>query len=363
MIKVLITEDSQVVRKYLRNLLSKDPEIEVVGIARDGQEAVQMVYEHKPDVVSMDIHMPRMDGLEATRKIMETQPVPIVICSASWDPEEVEKTFRVMEAGAVAAVAKPVGMGSNSSQQAIRELVQTVKTMARVKVIRRWARKRPLSAAPPSDKSAPEEDAIPASSPFDIVGVGTSTGGPMALKRLFGLLRRPFPCPIVVVQHIADGFLQGLGEWLTDTTGFPVKIAADGDKMAADRAYLAPNGFQMEADRYFRVKLIPGDSETEMCPSVSHLFRNLADTFGKKCAGVLLTGMGKDGALELKYLKDRGGTTFAQDKESSIVHGMPGEAIRLGATDYVMNPERIAVRLGHLIRAGRPDSVVNIPSQ
>jgi two-component system chemotaxis response regulator CheB len=348
MIKVLITEDSPVVRGYLEYILNSDPDIQVIGMAKDGEEAVRMVAENKPDVITMDIHMPKMDGFEATRQIMETNPVPIVICSASWNPEEVDKTFRTMEAGAVAALEKPGGIGHPQSEASVRELIQTVKMMSEVRVVRRWARLRRAmkdSGIPiPKISESPIVDLD-----IKLVAVGASTGGPLVLQTILSNLPRHFSVPIVIVQHIAMGFLQGLGEWLSKTTNFPVHIAADGERLQPGTAYLAPNGFQIGVCKRSKVELSQGNPENNLCPSISYLFRSVTKTFGKNGIGVLLTGMGKDGAEELKLLKETGALTIAQDKESSVVHGMPGEAIRLGATTYVLPPKKIAEKLLSLV--------------
>jgi len=347
MIRVLITEDSPVIRGYLEYILNSDPEIEIVGTAKDGTEAVEMVALKKPDVVTMDIHMPKMDGFEATRKIMETNPVPIVIVSASWNPDEVDKTFRTMEAGAVAALEKPRGIGHPESETSVKELIQTVKLMSEVKVVRRWATLRKMKLAPEPIK---EEKPEPKISDLDIklVAIGASTGGPLVLQNILSRLPENFPVPVGIVQHIAPGFLPGLGDWLNKTTNFPVQIAAKGTHLLPGNAYLAPDGFQMGVDKTCRVVLGSKKPEHNLCPSVSYFFRSVANNLGGGSIVVLLTGMGKDGAEELKLLKEKGGLTIAQDKESSVVHGMPGEAIKLGAAKYILPPDKIAEKLKSL---------------
>jgi two-component system, chemotaxis family, protein-glutamate methylesterase/glutaminase len=350
MIKVLITEDSPVVRGYLKYILGSDPDIQVVGTAQDGEEAVRMVEIHKPDVVTMDIHMPKMDGFEATRKIMESNPVPIVIVSASWNPEEVDKTFRTMEAGAVAALEKPRGMGHPNSESSVKELVQTVKLMSEVKVVRRWSKYKggkPAVAetpkpAKPEDPEVPRVDA-------QLLAIGASTGGPMVLQTILSLLPKDFPVPVVIVQHIALGFLAGLRDWLGRGSAMPVHIAEDRQQLAAGHVYLAPDGFQMGVDRYRKVVLRKDVLNYTLCPSVSFMFRSVAESFGEKVVCVLLTGMGKDGAEEMKMIRDKGAVTVAQDQDSSVVHGMPGEAIRIGGATFVLPPEKIASRVTELI--------------
>lgn len=344
MIKVLITEDSPVVRGYLKYILDSDPEIEVVGIACDGEEAVRMVNESKPDVVTMDIHMPKMDGYQATRRIMETSPVPIVICSASWNPEEVEKTFRTMEAGAVAALEKPRGPGHPESDSSVGELLRTVKLMSGVKVVRRWSPDRQKTA----ETVTPEKTVTVSpkiKSDIKLVVVGSSTGGPLVLQTLLAGLPKNFPVPVVIVQHIASGFLLGLCEWLARTTNFPTRVPENGEKLLPGHAYLAPDKFQIAVDPQLRVVLTEDHSGQGLCPSVSHLFDSVANRFGKQVIGILLTGMGKDGSFELKRLHDLGAFTIAQDKATSVVHGMPGEAIKLGGASIVLSSSEIPEKL------------------
>ncbi len=358
MIKVLITEDSPVVRGYLEYILNNDPDIEVVGTARDGQEAVRMVSSIQPDVITMDIHMPEMDGFEATRKIMETYPVPIVIVSASWNPEEVDKTFRTMEAGAVAALEKPRGMGHPQSEASVRELLQTVKLMSEVKVVRRSARHRAMQ----TEKTVPakEEKSIVELNPdVKLVAIGASTGGPLVLQTVLSKLPINYPVPVVIVQHIAMGFLAGLKDWLNKTTNFPVKIAEEGERCEPGKAYLAPDGLQIAIDKNMRVVLSNNEPEHNLCPAISYFFRSVGDVFGRNAIGVLLTGMGRDGSKELKYLKDNGCTTIAQDKDTSIIHGMPGEAIKLGGATYILPSDKIGEKLGDLIMKKEDKVAVN----
>lgn len=348
MIRVLVVEDSPVVREFLIHILSSDPEIQVIGTASDGEEAIEAVKHKKPDVITMDINMPKMNGLDATRRIMETHPTPIVIVSGIWDNREVETTFRAMEAGALAGVQRPMGIGHPDHEVTARELVQTVKLMSEVKVVRRWVRpQRPESAtaAPPSKEV--EIKRIP--SEIRIVAIGASTGGPIVLQTILSGLPKDFPVPLLIVQHIAHGFTRGLVEWLAQSTVFPVHIAVDGEYLLPGHAYVAPGGFQMKVEFGNRIALSKDEPEGGLRPSVSYLFRSVAKVFGQNAVGVLLTGMGKDGAEELKLMREKGAVTIAQDKGSSVIYGMPGEAIRLDAATYVLSPDKIATVLSGMI--------------
>jgi len=347
-IKVLIVEDSQVVRDLLTFILSSDPAIQVVGTARDGEEAVRAVREKRPDVVTMDIVMPNMDGYEATRIIMETTPTPIVIVSASWDPKEVEKTFRAMEAGALAAVAKPVGVTHPNYKKHTKELIQIVKLMSEVKVIKR----RPKEKKRDIISRESTAGMIPPSMPdLKIVAIGASTGGPPAIEAILSGLPKEFPAPLLIVQHIATGFVQGFADWLVHSSRLPVKIAAHGDHLLPGRAYVAPDNFQMGVENGERIILSDSAPENGLRPSVSWMFRSVSEVYGKNAIGVLLTGMGKDGAQELKLMRERGAVTIAQDRESSLVYGMPGEAVAINAAAYVLSPVRIAEFLSGVSRA------------
>ena len=342
-ITVLVVDDSGISRDLLTRILLAEPGIEICGYARNGEEALVMAAEKKPDVVTMDIHMPGLDGFETTRQIMETQPRPIVIVSASFDAGDVAKMFRALEAGAVAAVEKPPGPGDPAHAALARRFVETVKAMAGVRVIRRWPRARsdarkPAPALPP-----------PTAGPLRLVAIGASTGGPPALQRVLAGLPRPCPVPVLIVQHISAGFIQGLAEWLTTTTGMPVRIAKHRELASPGTALLAPDGCQMGIGMDGRIICGLEPAENGLRPSVSFLFRTVARNFGPRAAGVLLTGMGRDGAEELKLMRDAGAVTLAQDRESSIIHGMPGEAIRLGAATHIGPPERLAAMLHSLL--------------
>ena len=344
-IHVLVVEDSPVAQLLLVHILNSDPRLSVLGTANNGEKALTFLKRNKPDVIVMDIHMPGMDGFETTRRIMETQPVPIVVCSASLNPAEVAITFRALEAGAVALVAKPVGLGHHEYEDMAGKLVETVKLMSEVRVVRRWARLR-RADAPAVIPTAAELQTSPAS--IKVVAIGTSTGGPPVLQTILAGLPRDFSAPVLIVQHIAAGFLPGLVDWLNQTTGFPIHIAAHGEPLLPGCAYLAPDGYHLGLDGFGQIALSKQEPENGLRPSVSYLFRSVAAVCGANAVGVLLTGMGRDGADELKFLKELGAVTIAQDAKSSVVHGMPGEAIKLGAASYVLAPDKIPAVLAGL---------------
>ena len=345
MIKVLVVEDSSVIKAFLVYFLDSDPEIEVIGTANTGIEAIEAVKREKPDIITMDINMPEMNGLEATRRIMESTPVPIVIVTGSYDTTEVAITFRALEAGAVAIVRRPAGIGHPEHETTLKELVRTVKLMSEVKVVKRWPavqRKTEARAVSPPVAEAPGYPKI------RVVAMGASTGGPVALQTILSGLSGDFPVPVLMVQHIAEGFTRGFAQWLNQKTDLSVHLARDGERILPKHVYVAPDGFHMGVKRAGQIALTRDEPENNLRPSVSYLFRSVANVYGRNAAGVLLTGMGNDGALELKQLKEKGAVTIVQDKESSIVFGMPGQAIQLDAATWVLSPDGIAAKLNKL---------------
>ena len=349
-IRVLVAEDSQVTRMLLVHLLNSDPRMQVIGAVHDGQAALDFLDGgDRPDVIVMDIHMPRLDGFEATRRIMESRPLPIIICTATADPQDVAVAFRSMEAGAVACVEKPVAAGSDFELK-LDNLLQTVRLMSEVKVVRRWHRPATSPAKP-----APNGMAVPhvGAAGIRLIGIGASTGGPPVLQTILSGLPKDFPVPLLIVQHIARGFLPGMVEWLSETSGMRVHIASHGTRPLPGHAYVAPDDFHLAAAAGGQMVLAREDAESGLRPAVAYLFRSLADSYGPSAVGVLLTGMGRDGAAELKRMKDRGAHTIAQDRDSSIVHGMPGEAIELGAATQILAADRIAGALVARVGLGR----------
>lgn len=329
MIKVLIIDDSSVQQELLAHILSEDPEIKVIDKASNGEEGARKACSKKPDVIIMDIHMPKMNGIEATKKIMSTCPTPIIILSGSSSSTELSQTFQAIEAGAVSVVEK-INYNTGNTQS----FIQTVKLMSEVKVVKRYAhlQKRTKADAPPPYSTVASEV-----HDFRAIAIGASTGGPIVLQEIFKHCPKSFP-PMLVVQHITPGFLEGLVEWLHHTTGLAFKIAVHGEPLLPSHVYFAPDNVHMGVDSGKRVVLSSSEPEHGHRPSVSFLLRSVAKAMNQHALGILLTGMGKDGADGLKLMRDAGCFTIAQNEESSLVYGMPAEAVALDAATAVFSP-------------------------
>ncbi len=259
-------------------------------------------------------------------------------------------TFDAMEAGALAFLPRPAGIGHPDYAATVKELVKTVKLMSEVKVVRRWPRLRRETVVMRAAETGLRR-VVPAK--VEIIAIGASTGGPPVLHTIVSALPEDFPAPVLIVQHMAAGFIRGFADWLAQSSRLPIHLARHGETILPGHIYLAPDECQMKVARGGKIALTRDAPENGLRPSVSYLFRSVAETYGGTAVAGLLTGMGRDGADELKLLKDQGAVTFAQDKGSSIVHGMPGEAIKLGAAALVLSPEKIAAVLTSLANNGK----------
>lgn len=343
MIRVLVAEDSRAAMEHLVQILEADPALQVVGRARTGGEAVELVAKLRPDVIVMDVELPRMDGLEATRRIMTSLPRPIVLVTAHSDELEA-KAFEALEAGALTVLDKPRAPGRRNAAGAEAQLVATVKLMSEVKVVRRWPAR--------NDRRWPQKPAVSARPKVRIVALGASAGGPPAVAEILTRLPGGLSCPVLLVQHIAPGFAASFADWLDRSTTLTVKLAGQDERLLPGTVYVAPDGAQMGVSSTGRIRLTDEVSVDGFRPSASYLLRSVARAYGRAAIGVLLTGMGRDGAAGLLELRRAGGVTIAQDRESSVVFGMPGEAIRLGAAEHVLRPAQIAETIAALVGEG-----------
>lgn len=347
MIRVLIAEDSSTLRELLASILSSDPQIEVIGVAKDGVDAVECTKELRPDIVTMDIHMPRMNGFEATKQIMVETPTPIVIVSSTANVREVAVSMQALGVGALTLLPKPMGPGDVAFEERARDFIQTVKAMAQVKVVRR---RRETMDVPPVALLSPAS--APRQAPPRVVAIAASTGGPAALHRVLADLPGDFPAPVLVVQHISDGFVGGLATWLNSNCALQVKVAEQGEPLLARTVYLAPDERHLGVSKDKMIRLTNDPPVGGFRPSATSLFESVASVYGAGALSVILTGMGSDGVPGLIAAQRAGGLVIAQDEESCVVFGMPGSAISAGVVGATLPLDRIGARL---VEATRPD--------
>ena len=348
MIRVLIVDDSITQREILKRLVNGDGAFTVIAEARNGREAIAKVLEHSPDVVLMDIHMPDMDGIEATRQIMQQCPVPIVVASATLRKQDVNLALQAIEAGAVSVISKPEGAVLLHLEKIAPSLRNELLAASTAKLKRRVSSGR--------CESAPQRpSAIPRANPIEIIGVCASTGGPPVLMQLFSSLPKPVPVPVLLVQHISAGFEEGFARWLSDMTGQCVRLATSGQKLEPG-IWMAPNGTHLTVSSRARIALVPKNLKDIHSTSGNPQFESLAKHFGSRAVGVLLTGMGDDGARGLLALKLAGGMTIIQDEASCMIWGMPKSGKQLDAATHELNPVEIAAALTQILEC-RPKAI------
>ncbi|MGQ4649810.1 chemotaxis-specific protein-glutamate methyltransferase CheB [Lyngbya aestuarii] len=350
-IRVLLVEDSPLVLVVLKRILESSPEIKVVGEASTGLEALKLIPQVQPDVICTDFHMPHMDGLEFTSEVMALYPIPILVVSISVQKDDQHKVFQLLNAGAVDIFPKPTAGMSIQDQLLRQELINKIKILAGVRVFKK--KRKPLAPATLieiGNLSSLTTDSYPRTK---IVVIGASTGGPQALQELFTKLPANFPVPIICVQHISLGFLQGLIDWLASSCRLPIQIARQGDQPKPGRIYFPPEHRHLELDARGRF-ICPNSEPWEgHRPSVTVTFKSVANFYGKSTVGILLTGMGRDGAPGMLEIAQAGGLTIAQDETTSVVFGMPQEAINLGAAKKVLPIQAIAPMLLTIVMTKR----------
>jgi two-component system chemotaxis response regulator CheB len=337
-IRLVVADDSPAVRDILRAMVEADGGIRIVGEAGTGREAVEMAHTHRPDVILMDVRMPEMNGIEATARIMASRATPIIVFSSHTRTAEARESIDILAAGALDVMAKPDLASDEALRECSLELRKKIRNASGVAVVRHI---RP-SFQGSGEGFLPEREN---GRRFRVVGIGASTGGPGALRDLFSNLPASFGMPVLVVQHITAGFTGGFSEWLQQYTPLPVRIAKASDKAEPGTILLAPEGRQMELFPDGAVRAVSRVSDSVHLPSADALLSSVALSFAEDAVGVLLTGMGSDGAEGLLKIRKAGGRTYAQDEASCIVFGMPAEAIRRGAAALVLDPASIAESL------------------
>jgi two-component system chemotaxis response regulator CheB len=331
-VRVLIVDDSAYVRKVVREMLSRSPFIEVVGAARDGEEALDLVEELRPDVVTLDLTMPRSDGLDFLRRQMARRPLPVLIVSAA--SESGDEVMRAFDAGAVDVVQKPTALATDKVYEIAADLVAKVKAAASARV-----------TAPAGGLAVPPAPALQARK-ADVVVIGVSTGGPQALKRLIPLLPANFPVPVVMVLHMPVGYTEIFARSLAEVSQLPVAEARDGDAVRPGAAFLAPAGYHLtlarQPDRTVAARLGLRPLDTPHRPAVDVLFRSAAEVYGDRVLGVVLTGMGSDGTQGAAWIKAQGGQVLTEAEESCVVYGMPRAVDEAGLSDRRVPLDRMA---------------------
>lgn len=340
-IRVLVAEDSLFARSVLVKILEADPQLRVVGVARNGQEAVELAQSLRPDVITMDIRMPIMDGFQATQIIMAENPTPILVISASVTSEDLKISFNAIQAGALDIIEKPRGNLQSNYEKLGTEIVRRVKMVAEIKVFRHISTRlqRRLSWKPAGGASRLVEHAV---------AIGASTGGPSALLAILQAAPAEFPAPILITQHISEGFGRGCAEWLGRNTALEVKVAEDREQVRAGVVYFAPDRGLLELRGKWEIAVRLQRLRQER-QSIDSMICSVAEAWREKTIGVLLTGMGNDGLEGLRRVKSLGGRTVVQDEKTSVVFGMPRAAIEAGAADQVLPLDDIAPGLLRLI--------------
>jgi two-component system, chemotaxis family, protein-glutamate methylesterase/glutaminase len=346
-VRVLIVDDSPVAREVLKSVLEADAAIQVVGMAGTGREAVELTARLRPDLVTMDLVMPGMDGMEATQQIMARNPTPILFLSSFIGREGSYSRSDALAAGALDVVEKPSPMPDPLWQTDV--LVRKVKSLARVTVIRHMygASREDRRQAFVVEKSTRAAAAV--------VGIGASTGGPKVVDDLLAALPGNYGPAVLVVQHMAEGFMTAMVTTLRQRCALDIKVAEDGDRLQSGRVLFAPPSAHLSVVSGGRVRISDEAPVRGFRPSIDVMFASLARVYGARAAGVLLTGMGIDGASGLQAIRDAGGKTMVQDEATCVVFGMPRAAIELGAVQHVLPPAGLARHLIalHRLRPGK----------
>jgi two-component system chemotaxis response regulator CheB len=338
--RVLVVDDSLVVREMLTRILNQTSDIEVVGVAVNGKDAVLQTAKLRPDFITMDIRMPVMDGFQATEQIMAYYPTPILVFSASIHEAELRIAFRALAEGALDVMEKPSMEEDWSNLPNIaNELVNRVRILSSARVI----------AHPKGRLKADQPYVAAGNAQLRVVAIGSSTGGPGALSKILPRISPQLSAGIVIAQHISQSFVTGLVKWLDEVSVIKVKEAEEGEPVRAGVALISPADFHMAIGEGGTIRLVDPSKKEGIVPSADLLLSSAAEIFGAQAIGVILTGMGSDGAQGLKKIRESGGMTIAQDESSSIVYGMPRVAVESGAAQRVMALDSIAEGITNLV--------------
>jgi two-component system, chemotaxis family, protein-glutamate methylesterase/glutaminase len=336
-VRVMVVEDSPTVRTLLCHIIDRDPRLQLASVCGSAEEALASIGDAAPDVISMDIRLPGLSGLDATRRIMAEAPTPIVVIADSIHDTTLGIAMNALKAGALSVVEKPVGPAVPAYQRMAQEIATQLYLMSQVPVIRR--RRIDTSLTPTVFGQAKSFQSM------TVVGIAASTGGPLALSMILGALPASFPAPILVVQHMGGAFMEGFASWLDTQTPLHVAIASNGEKVEPGRVYVAPGDRHMALASEGFILVTADAPVNNQRPAANVLFESMAVYAGAKSVGVLLTGMGEDGARGLLSMRRAGALTIAEHESTAVVYGMPGAAAKLGAATQILTLDTVAPRL------------------
>lgn len=346
--RVMIVEDSLVVRQLLAHIIARDPRLILAAAVSSAEEALREITRVQPDVISMDIRLPGMDGLEATRRIMSDHPTPIVVIAGSVEDSALKISMNALRAGALSVVEKPVGVTSDGYEAIADTICTQLYIMSRVPVVRQ--RSFAWRHATESDSALRDELTSPQPT---LMTIAASTGGPPALAKVLGSLPADFPIPILLVQHMGAPFMEGFASWLDGITALDVAIAREQEIPCAGRVYVAPGDRHLLLSAAGTLQISASPPLASQRPSATVMFRSVAKVLGSKGLGVLLTGMGEDGAEGLVEMRRAGAYTIAEDESTAVVYGMPAAALRMGGVRASLPLDMIASRIAQLVRDSR----------
>lgn len=345
MIKVIIVDDSPVQLKLMDYIISLDNELKVIAIVNSGYELLEILEKKTPDIILMDINMPKMNGFVTAQKILEKYALPIILTSATWELDDAKDIIKSMELGVLAILAKPHAITEPSFESEANILIQTLKELSEVKIVRRFSHKNSSNNIKKIEQPFIENFSKNAR----IVFIGCSAGGPPALKDILSNLSSEFNLPILVVQHMTDGFIEMFATWLNENCKLNVKVIEDNEILKNGNVYIVPNDFDIVIKNDNSVTLNKIQNRTIHLTSISKAMQSVKQIYGKNSIAVILSGMGADGVKELKELRELGALTISQNKETSIVYGMPMEAAKLDAAVYILSPLEISKLLNSYV--------------
>jgi two-component system chemotaxis response regulator CheB len=342
MVRILLATSKLDFQELVERAIRADPATKLVGVARSGAAAIAMARDLSPDIVIMELQLG--DSAETVREIMILAPAPIVMVSREDREELGAVCARALEAGALAVIPAPID--GRLEEAAMDKFLSTIKAMTQVKVVRQWRRKAELNRR--TDSTAPAVR----NTPISIVGIAASTGGPAAIRSILMKVSASFPAPILIVQHMSSGYIEGVAASLDATVPLNVKVATNGERLRPGTVYLAPDCYQLGVSGRSRIRVTDDAPVGGFKPSGSYLFGSIARAFKDESLAVVLTGMGDDGTKGLRSLRKAGGKAIAQDEKSSIVFGMPKAAIGAGLVDFVLPLQSIAEKIVAMAEGG-----------